>query len=42
MLYIFGIYLVIALSVFLLFIGDPKEVGIELKDDHIEVSDEII
>ena len=42
MLYIFGIYLIIALFVFLLFVSDPKEVGIELKDDHIEVSDETV
>ena len=42
MLYIFGIYLIIALSIFFLFISDPKEVEIELMDDHIEVFDETI
>ena len=38
MFYIFGIYLVIALAVFLCFVGDPKEVGLQLKDDHIEAN----
>ena len=42
MLYIFIIYLVIAVSVFFLFTSDPKEVGLELKDDHIEVTEETV
>ena len=35
MLYITIIYLIIATSIFFLFIGDPKEIGLEIKDDHI-------
>ena len=35
MIYITIIYLIIATLIFFLFIGEPKEVGLEIKDDHI-------
>ena len=37
MFYITFLYLVIASLIWCLFVSDPKEVGLELKDDHVTV-----
>ena len=35
MFYITILYLIIAMLIYCLFISDPKEVGLEFKDDHV-------
>ena len=37
MFYVTGMYLVIAMFIWCMFVSDPKEVGLELKDDHVTV-----
>ena len=35
MFYVTCMYIVIACLIFCLFVGDPKEVDLEIKDDHV-------
>ena len=37
MFYVTGMYLLIASMIWYMFVSDPKEVGLELKDDHVTV-----
>ena len=38
MFIITGVYLCLALLIFIFFIAEPREVGIEMEDDHLRVS----